>query len=67
MRDINRIDPLLAKLGEVWKQNPDLRFGQFIINLFNDLGKAPWIVEDDEWLVYFTEVAICSAQKGVVK
>jgi len=67
MRNINRIDPLLAKLGEVWKQYPDLRFGQFIINLFHDLGTDPWIVEDDDWLEYFTEVAVCWAQKGVVK
>ena len=50
MRDINRIDPLLAKLGEVWRQYPDLRVGQFIINLFHDLGKDPWNVEEDEWM-----------------
>lgn len=53
MRDISRIDPLLAKLGEVWIQNPDLtQFGQFIINLFHNLGKAPWNVEEDEWIVF---------------
>ena len=52
MRDINRIDPLLSKLGEVWKQYPDLRFGQFIINLFHDLDKDPWNVEEDEWVEF---------------
>ena len=30
MRDINRIDPFLTRLGEFWKQYPDLRFGQII-------------------------------------
>lgn len=52
MRDINRINPLLVKLGEVWKQYPDLRREQFIINLFHDLGKDPWNVEEDEWIVF---------------
>lgn len=52
MRDINRIDPLLAKLGEVWKQHPDMRFGQLIINLLDNLGKDPWYLEDDVWADY---------------
>lgn len=30
IRDIDRIDPFLAKLGEYWKLNPDLRFGQVV-------------------------------------
>ena len=50
MRDINRIDPLLAKLGELWKQYPDMRFGQLVINIFHDLGKDPWYLEDDAWM-----------------
>ena len=50
MRDINRIDPLLAKLGEFWKQYPDMRFGQLIINIFRDLGKDPWYMEEEEWM-----------------
>ena len=49
MRDINRIDPLLAKLGALWKQHPDMRFGQLIINLLDNLGKEPWCIEDDVW------------------
>ena len=32
MRDINRIDRILAQLGELWKQYPDLRLGQLISN-----------------------------------
>ena len=52
MRDINRIDPLLAKLGALWKQYPDMRFGQLIINLLDNLGKEPWYLEDDAWAEY---------------
>lgn len=32
MRNINRIKPFLEKFGEEWEKNPDLRFGQFLIN-----------------------------------
>ena len=51
MRDINRIDPLLAKLGEAWKKTPDQRFGQFMYNFFSAYGKDPFFAEDDEWMV----------------
>lgn len=50
MRDINRIDPLLSKLGELWKLYPDMRFGQLIINLLDNPGKDPWCIEDDVWM-----------------
>ena len=53
MRDINRIDLLLAKLGEIWKQCPDMRFGQLIINLLDNLGRDPWYLEDDAWIEFF--------------
>ena len=33
MRSPYRIDPFLRGLGEFWKQNPDWRFGQLIMNL----------------------------------
>lgn len=51
MRDINRIDPLLDKLGEAWKKTPDQRFGQFMYNFFMRYGKDPFFAEDDEWMV----------------
>jgi len=37
MRDIKRIDPFLEKLGELWKFYPDLRFGQLIYVLAQDM------------------------------
>lgn len=43
MRDPERIDKILAMLGEVWHKNPDLRLGQLIYNVFSD----PYYLEDD--------------------
>lgn len=51
MRDPNRIDPLLAKLGEAWKKCPDQRFGQFMTNFFGATRQNVWQTEDDEWMV----------------
>lgn len=33
MRDINRIDDFLKRLGDCWKKVPDWRFGQLISNI----------------------------------
>lgn len=51
MRDPNRIDPLLAKLGEAWKKHPDQRFGQFMVNFFSLCNRDPFLPEDDVWEV----------------
>ena len=51
MRDLNRIDPLLAKVGEAWKKHPDWRFGQFMMNFFGSCRRDPFHPEDDEWMV----------------
>ena len=32
MRDIERIDKILEKIGKLWKEKPDQRFGQFLEN-----------------------------------
>lgn len=48
MRDINRIDAFCAKLAEIWKKVPDLRFFQLmaIVTEKNDL----FYTEDDQAL-----------------
>lgn len=51
MRDLNRIDPFLAKLGEAWKKCPDQRFGQFLSNFFGACRQEIWRTEDDEWMI----------------
>lgn len=50
MRDINRIDPFLKKLGEYWKKVPDWRFGQLMVNFLGQLDRDPFFPEEDEML-----------------
>lgn len=54
MRDPNRIKPFLDRLGKVWKQLPDLRFGQLIENVFETIhqrqGLDCFYVEDDDMI-----------------
>lgn len=33
MRDMNRIDPILARLRRVWMANPDMRLCQMVANV----------------------------------
>ena len=35
MRDINRIKPILEKIEKLWISDPDLRFGQLVMNIIN--------------------------------
>lgn len=45
MRDPNRIPEFLAELERVWSAQPDLRFGQLVVNLFGD---DPFYIEDED-------------------
>lgn len=45
MRDPERIDKVLAAVGNVWKQYPDLRLGQLLCNVLVD--PALYYIEDD--------------------
>lgn len=49
MRDPDRIDPLLAKLGELWHRNPDLRLTQLLVSLAHSGEVMPrfFNTEDD--------------------
>ncbi|MGV8152041.1 MAG: hypothetical protein ACP5OG_03095 [Candidatus Nanoarchaeia archaeon] len=57
MRDKKRIKRILELIENIWSDNPDLRFGQLIINLgiakddFNT-----WNNEDDELEKYLTNI-----------
>jgi len=51
MRDPKRIKKILSIIEKIWQENPDLRFGQLLINY----GIVPdelrtWLMEDDELL-----------------
>ena len=53
MRDPNRIDAFLERLGKVWKQVPDWRFGQLMVNVLNSMNNDPFFPEDEEMIQYF--------------
>lgn len=53
MRDIERIDNFCNKLKEYWKEVPDWRFGQLIINVLGTCQKDPFFYEEDEMLKIF--------------
>lgn len=36
MRDVNRIDGMLKRIGEIWKEYPDLRLGQLLCNVVDE-------------------------------
>lgn len=46
VRDINRIDGVLEELGKIWKEYPDLRLGQLLLNAVRD--PALYYLEDEE-------------------
>lgn len=52
MRDINRIDDYLNVIKKIWKQNPDLRFSQLVLNVFTD-SSLDYYIEDDKSLEMF--------------
>lgn len=50
MRPIERIEPFLKELGDIWKERfPDWRFGQLIYNFISENGD-PFYWEDEEFL-----------------
>lgn len=54
MRDINRIEPFLNKLQEVWELCPNLRFRQ-LINILDNIAEQKYYMdlfylEDDKYL-----------------
>jgi hypothetical protein len=53
MRDIGRIDKVLNEVGEVWKQVPDLRLGQLLLNVLQD--PALYYVEDNQLVLHLKE------------
>lgn len=46
MRNPNRIDRILNEIRIIWKQYPDLRLGQLILNVIEN--PALYYIEDEE-------------------
>ena len=55
MRDINRIEPTLKEVERIWKNNPDLRLGQLLLNLVANANSL-YYVEDDILIKALQEV-----------
>ena len=47
MRDPKRIDRISKLIKEIWKNNPDLRLTQLIMNALQ-MNQDPYYVEDDK-------------------
>lgn len=47
MRDPKRISKMIELIKTIWRMNPDLRLGQMLGNITNDLS-ALYYMEDDE-------------------
>lgn len=64
MRDKDRINIILLKLKRIWEENPDLRFGQLISNIYSELGYSdPFYVEDTELDNYLDEAIKLSEKR----
>lgn len=61
MRDINRIEPLLNKLEELWKLNPDIRFGQMVYNLTRAIDL--FNIEDDKMLEIINQLLLIQKEE----
>lgn len=55
MRNPDRIEPMLNIIKDVWKKNPDLRFGQLVYILFYGFESDMFNVEDD---VFFNTIKL---------
>ena len=57
MRNPDRIDKYMERLGNIWKDYPDFRFGQLLMNLLGDVqeevGMDLFFVEDPEFFEAF--------------
>lgn len=57
MRDPDRIKPFCDRLARAWAKVPDMRFGQFVCNLYGECLKDPFFIEDDDSIKLVEEYA----------
>lgn len=54
MRNVERIEPFMDKIKEIWIKNPDLRFWQLINLIAGECYEVentdPFFWEEDKWL-----------------
>lgn len=55
MRDPARIDKFCSELAKLWKEAPDWRFGQLMVNVLGTCPVDPFFPEDDKMLQFFKD------------
>ena len=60
MRNPERIRPFLEKFAEEWAKNPDLRFGQMVLNTVGDKNVL-YNIEEVDFLERLSEAAETSS------
>ena len=54
MRDPNRIDIILEEIKNIWKEHPDLRLGQLLLNAVPETYL--YYIEDDKLIEYLKNI-----------
>lgn len=52
MRDPNRIQKFCNRLAQAWRNVPDWRFGQLMVNALGEMDVDPFFPEDDKMIEY---------------
>ena len=60
MRDPARIQKFCNRLAKAWRQHPDWRFGQLIVNVFGKMEADPFFPEDEEMIQFIEKCLIPS-------
>ena len=58
MRDEKRISKFCGRLAAAWRQVPDWRFGQLMMNCLGEMahsGRDPFFPEDDEMIKFIEQ------------
>ena len=60
MRNPQRIDEVINALRDIWKSEPDLRFGQLMSNVLGEISQKNnlydiFFPEDKDWLKWLQE------------
>lgn len=57
MRDPKRIRKFCKRLAVAWEKEPDMRFGQFMVNVLGAMDRDPFFPEDDEMIKHIEKYA----------
>ena len=58
MRDSERIDKFCERLAKAWKNYPNWRFGQLMVNVLSEMmaqGRDPFFPEENEMIRFIED------------